>query len=396
MLADYLDGIFSNLLYVFRERLKMSSAKHEVPETECPVCHEDFKEPKILFCGHHLCCECLVTWLKSNTEGRCPLCRNDVVSTKDRASKKTVHELVDALPTDLLMMALTESVRALKHESQCSMCFSASATSLCYQCNALLCQSCVKLHGNLMVCRSHKVEALTSLKPEVLAATRPLPCSAHADRMSELYCGVHEAPICMLCAVSDHRDCNNMKKLDEKLTEARQSLSELDARLVVVESLLTEVVSKLQKHLTKSEANLKSGLKEIDTACDRIQKSLEACRKRLKDQVLNADKQITATGQEVKCILDQRRGSVTSHRLLIKRMQETAPPNAVFSMLTSLKTRVDDVVVEAMKATENKINAAHVAIDTSVFTSLQKAISELGDLKLVAVPLGTEVSIAFA
>ena len=42
----------------------------------CPVCLDYYKEPKVLTCGHLVCCQCLVNWMTANVlPTTCPVCR---------------------------------------------------------------------------------------------------------------------------------------------------------------------------------------------------------------------------------------------------------------------------------------------------------------------------------
>ena len=44
-------------------------------EMECPICTEEYVEPKSLNCGHSLCLECLKKIYKDGTVD-CPICRH--------------------------------------------------------------------------------------------------------------------------------------------------------------------------------------------------------------------------------------------------------------------------------------------------------------------------------
>nr|KAG5712429.1 hypothetical protein BaRGS_011403 [Batillaria attramentaria] len=123
---------------------------------ECPVCHEEFSQPKILPCAHLLCRDCLVTWLKSEGEAECPLCR------------------------------------------------------------------------------------------------------------------------CAIVAATKHRACPEVTELEEKVKEAQAVLSELAAVLSAGESELERAMSELDQHLIQTEKNTQSALADIDAACDRLQKCVEA------------------------------------------------------------------------------------------------------------------------
>ena len=55
-----------------RARIREASLKLK-RALSCPVCHEWFEDPIALGCGHALCRECAMSWLK--TTPSCPTCR---------------------------------------------------------------------------------------------------------------------------------------------------------------------------------------------------------------------------------------------------------------------------------------------------------------------------------
>uniref|UniRef100_A0A8C2A0V6 Uncharacterized protein n=1 Tax=Cyprinus carpio TaxID=7962 RepID=A0A8C2A0V6_CYPCA len=54
------------------QTLKMDSFKEEL---SCPVCHEIFKSPVLLSCGHSVCKECLQQFWRIKGTQECPVCR---------------------------------------------------------------------------------------------------------------------------------------------------------------------------------------------------------------------------------------------------------------------------------------------------------------------------------
>jgi hypothetical protein len=62
---------------------------------ECGICHEVFKDPRILPCGHTFCCVCLQQQLdsalaRSTEKIECAYCRAALTVSEDR----TVHNLL--------------------------------------------------------------------------------------------------------------------------------------------------------------------------------------------------------------------------------------------------------------------------------------------------------------
>ena len=102
----------------------------EPSNMECTVCHEHFTLPKLLPCGHLLCRHCLVSWLKSQPEANCPLCRCAIVDPKERKSR-SLEDIADGFPTDLAMAALVEADRLLSKQHACCVCVNVAAMSMC-------------------------------------------------------------------------------------------------------------------------------------------------------------------------------------------------------------------------------------------------------------------------
>ena len=220
----------------------------ELSDMECTVCHEHFTLPKLLPCDHLLCRHCLISWLKSQPEAHCPLCRSIIVDPKERKDR-SLEDIADGFPTDLAMAALVEADRLLSKQHVCCVCVNVAAASMCLNCGDMLCSPCANAHGKLTATKHHKVENLTSLTVEKLAANRPATCAVHDDKMSEVYCPTHGMTICLLCATADHRQCLGVMKLETRTKEARAVLAELEVTLSAGETELERAISRLDRQL---------------------------------------------------------------------------------------------------------------------------------------------------
>ena len=129
-----------------------ASVPVEPNEEECSVCHEEFTEPKLLPCGHIMCRHCLLSWLKSQAEAKCPLCRCAIVEPEELESK-SLEDIADGFPTDLAMAALVEADRLLNKGHNYCVCV--AATSFCLNCGDTLCSTCKRGHGKLSDSASH-------------------------------------------------------------------------------------------------------------------------------------------------------------------------------------------------------------------------------------------------
>ncbi|EDO41454.1 predicted protein, partial [Nematostella vectensis] len=73
----------------------------QLDELLCPICLDEFKEPKTLSCMHDLCRKCLedMAARESSRVIRCPLCRSEIDIPRGG---------VKNLPTNLRLMKLVE------------------------------------------------------------------------------------------------------------------------------------------------------------------------------------------------------------------------------------------------------------------------------------------------
>ena len=196
-----------------------------ISEFECPVCHEDYTEPKILPCAHLACRNCVISWLgKGGGQAGCPMCRAPILSPT-RPGQGDLATLVDALPTDLASVALVESDKVLRSPNICMICQpnNVKATSYCFQCDVKLCHSCKGYHEKLPATKDHTLEQLDKLSAKQLAENRRLTCKIHPDRSAELYCSNHKNMICILCGTTSHGNCTK-KTIGDVATEKRAEL----------------------------------------------------------------------------------------------------------------------------------------------------------------------------
>nr|KAG5688876.1 hypothetical protein BaRGS_016444 [Batillaria attramentaria] len=357
-----------------------ASSTTDPKETECPVCHEDFTQPKILPCAHVFCRDCIVKWLQSNVHSQCPLCRCVIVDTK-AAPKQTSGEIVDALPTDLAMKTLVESAQTLRKDHVCCGHPETLATSLCLSCSDMLCRSCAIAHGRLTATQHHTVEDLASLTAERLAASRPATCLTHRGELCKLFCNSHGETICHLCANTKHRACPEVMELKEKIQEARGALAELSAALKCREIEVETAISQLNEELVQTEKRTQESLEEIDKTCDQLIKTINTRRRRLKEVQRISNNDSTQNISKKKTDLVGQRGKLTSHSLLVDRIDKTMSPADVQEMRTTLQALVNKLSLTIPVPPSKDVGVIRmVEIDQKAVSSIERDLERLGKL----------------
>ena len=368
-----------------------AAALDEPSHMECTVCHEHFTLPKLLPCGHLLCRHCLVSWLKSQPKANCPLCRCAIVDPKERKGR-SLEDIADGFPTDLAMAALVEADHLLSKEHVCCVCVNVAAVSMCLNCGDMLCQSCTEAHRKLSVSKHHKVENLTSLTVEKLAASRPATCGVHDDEISKVYCPTHGESICLLCATTTHRQCPEVTNLETRMEQARAELAKLVAMLSAGETELERAISQLDQHLQDLDKRTQTAVTEIEATADRLESAVKAWRRRLKELALRKCAEAKTTVLDRKSLLLQRRGRLTSHKHVTQRVQGFRTHGSVCDMTAVMKTRVHDLDCSAVLPTGVKVvSTLTLTIDPQAVSSIEEELAHLGQFSVTPVVASFQV-----
>ena len=352
----------------------------EPSDMECTVCHEHFTLPKLLPCGHILCRRCLVTWLKSQPEAKCPLCRCAIVEPHERKDI-SLEDIADGFPTDLAMAALVEADRLLSKQHVCRVCVNVAAVSMCLTCGDMFCQSCSTIHKKQSVTEHHKVESLASLTVEKLAANRPATCAVHGDEASKLFCPTHGVSICLFCVIENHRQCPDVMKLEKRMEEARAELTELAAMLSAGETELDTAISQLDQHLQDLDKRTQAAVAEIEATADRLESAVKAWRCRLKELALSKCAEAKTAVTDGKTLLLQRRGRLTSHKNVTHRVQGFSTHGSFGDMAALLKTRAYGLDRSAiLPAGAKVISTMTLTIDPQAVSRIEQELAHLGQI----------------
>lgn len=366
----------------------------ELNPTECPICHETYKVPKILPCAHLLCRDCLVTWMKTNSNAQCLVCCSAIRNILD-TEPTSCEEYADSLTTDHSMTSVIESANMFNQQRVCYVHTDLTAAFICLQCGVMLCAICEEVHRKLPMSASHRIEELATLTLEILANSRQVPCMTHSDKPTELFCPTHNIPICNICASTKHRACPEMIDLRDTLKQLKQTLSELKIELTAAESEFTKLVTKYEEQLAVSDATTNRLNSEIDQVCDRIQSSLEAYRQRLKRRVLEEVTVVQESARAGKALLGHKSGRVTSHLQLLRRVEQYAPDTYLFLMTKMLSSRVKELELDAtLPAAVNPVSTLSLVVDENALKRVEQTFCTILHLKTIPLCAGAEVSVS--
>ncbi|XP_070556583.1 tripartite motif-containing protein 2-like [Ptychodera flava] len=244
----------------------------------CPVCLEQYKNPKILPCYHTFCQQCLEKLVEKTGSLNCPTCQKSVQLPEDRVSGLDNNFFMNSM-LEVLKKRTEES--ADQSESKCEFCEETEASVFCVDCEQYYCRVCCeKFHKKLKQAAMHEV--LTVEKSEKGKRRRASVkliqnCKIHPKHEINFYCDSCRIPICVECTVIDHRIPDHSHRyLQEVADECNKELSVLVEKLKVkareVDHSRAEVKDACKKVTEQCLVNKQKVGKQKDALIDKIEK----------------------------------------------------------------------------------------------------------------------------
>ena len=250
----------------------------------CPVCLDQFTDPRTLPCLHSFCAKCLQKLPLETDKGgdghflTCPTCR-------------TKAELPQQGMTGFHKAFHLKSIEEVHHlmkkvhvsggeEKVCDKCKKEDSTGYCSECEQFLCNSCDDVHRKWGPTLSHKLMSLSeifkviqtfSVKPDLLAS-----CSSHKKPL-ELYCVTCEEPICNHCSVKNHKGHNHDLITDvyeESKGEIQSSLEQLEEKIGEVNDVKENVLAG-QENIQLKVSKWKNAVNQV---CNEFVQEIEKAR----------------------------------------------------------------------------------------------------------------------
>ncbi|KAJ8018278.1 E3 ubiquitin-protein ligase TRIM56 [Holothuria leucospilota] len=270
----------------------------------CPICLEQFKEPKLLPCLHRFCCDCLQKVI-GQAQGVliCPECRQECdIPTKG----------ADGFKTDFYMKNIIDFVELQKSMQECHIreCFSCSKSkkmsTYCFKCNDFLCEECHNHHVTSKMMKDHRPHVLSledvesrNISLEKLMSLKDVPrCQIHPENVSQLCCtSCQNIPICLACSFGKHKDhsiyevvslaITERDRLTEKLDDLRKCKERLDMMSAEVTQIKEKMIFNAKEETEKFQAKRDDKMKDIERTKTKIREQINV---QISDVKANSDK----------------------------------------------------------------------------------------------------------
>jgi len=204
---------------------------HVSDVTKCPICLEDFKDPKSLPCLHTFCLKCLQSHDRDKLPGDellCPTCRS---------SCRVPEAGISAFPLNFFMNDLLQACNAARMVTcktlHCEACFEVCeeesavtppAMKYCIDCSQHVCEKCSKLHARMKT-GAHLVVPLGEEMSTELIQLRTRCCQEHRDERVKVYCYDCKTNVCGLCVALKHKK-HNVAEITEAADKLGQDIDQ--------------------------------------------------------------------------------------------------------------------------------------------------------------------------
>ena len=357
----------------------------------CPICLEQFTNPKILPCFHSFCLHCLEGVASELVEGTlclpCPTCRSPCPHPdKGLAS----------LPPSFVINNLIEVYGLMKKVSGnqrpcCYNCEKTNANCYCKHCAVFLCPECLHHHDNWKRNAGHQTLNLDEVANTAyqLPQTKPEAtdnCTDH-NKPLEIFCETCEELICHNCTVKKHKDHDYDVVIDTY--EKHQS---------ILEKSSIQPLNQQYERLTKDKTSLINRKKEIEQQGEKTKEDIHHMIDQLKRLLDETERKLTGdvdiASQHKFIVLDHQikeaeraLGQVKECRDHVEQSLNVGTPQQVLSTKSQMMIRTESVIntvkvktfqpleqadIELVKS--NKINEIHKNIGKVNYTSTLSSI----------------------
>ena len=266
----------------------------ETPDLVCKVCSEQFRDPKLLPCGHTYCLRCIEQIvIETKTQplyvSGVNICTGSVAMTVTCPDCACEHSVPSKGPTSFLTdFALVQDIEihtwriCMKQKSSsCGICESVGKTeAFCVDCSAFLCSYCTTAHKRMKTFISHQVSSpeISSLKFK--PKQKVIFCQQHPRVVVNMYCVTCEEMICNECLCKPVR--HSVGSLQSLQYHSRHTVhSVTDESLAMYEMKVSQLVDRAKKF----QLTLKQDLQDVSLQKEKLNEHPNKLRKAVNETI---------------------------------------------------------------------------------------------------------------
>ncbi len=347
-------------------------------QLSCPICLEDYTNPRLLSCFHVYCEHCLDRMIIRQGQLECPKCRQPThlppMGASGLQAAFHIHHLFD----------IKDTLKKIKEPQKlaCEKCTKTTrkATSFCQQCTKFICDLCTTMHKEWEEFECHDMVSIENVEGDLIRLVSQkkmsLRCPKHDENM-KLYCEPCRELICRDCTVhvhKDHKYCviadtfeSDKKDILDCLGPVKKQLEATNTALVNLDTRCGEIM----ELKTDVEADIHSKFDEIRRVLDDRETELMA---QLEDHTQQQLKNLSAQREEVEILQTQRNSCVH----FVTESVRTGSPGDVLKMKQGVVKQVKELAATFDPNTLEPREAANTCFIPSV--NMIKLCKEFGSI----------------
>ena len=263
----------------------------------CYLCHQHYKNPKLLPCLHTFCQECLEKAHEQQKEAflTCPSCRSRVNLSANGGIGSLKSNFMVKNMLDLLAVNLKEVIN-------CGNCTDQNRVTVrCAECAEFLCQPCADGHKRVRFTRNHSLMTLTECENQGKIHSTAY-CPKHEDGILKLFCDTCQVPMCRDCTIVDHPiTVHEYRYVDEAFETCKDALSTLSNEVGTQIPNIVEAVGELNDISQQLEINKGTVAREIHINIEQYVSALRQREKELlgeMERIYNRKRQVLSLQKE--------------------------------------------------------------------------------------------------
>lgn len=241
---------------------------------QCPICMDEYKDPRILPCHHTVCLNCLLDFVRhSSSSGRlfrCPQCRSDICVPRGG---------VKDFPPNFYVNCIQDELGSRPYFGICDICERDWLISQyrCVDCDLDICRFCIHEHRLFKHGAGRDVTVMrieTGNIASYMASEKG--CDIHSGEVLQMFCCTCEAAICVTCVCELHKKHETMpliKKLMASRKELQFDLDDLKTEVKLTQDSLSDLRSlrtKVQDSTDATTTSIRLRSRELAMEMDRV------------------------------------------------------------------------------------------------------------------------------
>lgn len=241
---------------------------------QCPICIDEYKDPRILPCHHTVCLNCLLDYVRhSSSSGRlfrCPQCRSDICVPRGG---------VKDFPPNFYVNCIQDELGSRPYFGICDICERDWLISQyrCVDCDLDICRFCIHEHKLFKHGAGREVMIMrieTGNIASFMASEKG--CEVHSGETLQMFCCTCETAVCVTCVCEVHKKHETMplvKKLMASQKELQFDLDDLKTEVKSTQDSLTELRqlrSKIHESSESTMSSIRQRAREISMEMDKV------------------------------------------------------------------------------------------------------------------------------